>query len=187
MIRRIFNWITAYVLTLLFIVPMMIIAIAIKLTSRGPILFIQERIGYKGRVFRIYKFRTMYDTFYTDQHWTSPDDPRVTSIGKFLRRTRLDELPQLFNVLLGHMNVVGPRPEQPMVAQNLQRELNGYQHRHDTLPGITGLAQVRLPYDRTISDVRRKLAVDMEYIQTQSVLNDLKIMMKTPGVMFRVK
>jgi lipopolysaccharide/colanic/teichoic acid biosynthesis glycosyltransferase len=168
---------------------MMIIAIAIKLTSKGPILFIQERVGYKGRIFRIYKFRTMYDGFYSyyDQSWSSPNDPRVTSVGTFLRRTRLDELPQLFNVLLGHMNVVGPRPEQPTIAQNLQRELKGYEHRHDTLPGITGLAQVRLPYDRTISDVRRKLAVDMEYIQTQSVLNDLKIMVKTPGVMFRVQ
>ena len=187
MTRRIFNWFTAYTLMLLFIVPMVIIAIAIKLTSNGPILFIQERVGYKGRVFHIYKFRTMYDGFYTNQYWTSPNDPRITPVGKFLRRTRLDELPQLFNVLLGHMNVVGPRPEQPLVTKILRCELNEYDHRHNTLPGITGLAQVRLPYDRTISDVRRKLAVDLEYIQTQSVLNDLKIMMKTPGVMFRVQ
>jgi len=186
MSRRIFNWLTACILLVVFSIPMFIIALLIKFTSKGPILFIQERVGYKGRVFRIYKFRTMYDGFNTDHVWSSETDPRVTSVGKILRRTRLDELPQLFNVILGHMNVVGPRPEQLMIVKNLHNTLEGYAQRHDTLPGITGLAQIRLPYDRTISDVRRKLAVDMEYIQTQSVLNDLKIIIKTPDIMFRV-
>jgi lipopolysaccharide/colanic/teichoic acid biosynthesis glycosyltransferase len=196
--RRIFNVIVACILFILFLIPMLIIAILIKATSRGPILYIQERVGYKGRIFRIYKFRSMYDGLYADgyhidprikitgEHWTTLNDPRITPIGLWLRKTRLDELPQFINVLLGHMNVVGPRPEQPRTAEYLSTTLEGYDQRHDTLPGITGLAQIKLPADKRISDVRAKLAVDQEYIKSQSVLTDLKIMCKTPSIMFRI-
>jgi lipopolysaccharide/colanic/teichoic acid biosynthesis glycosyltransferase len=182
-----FNWLVALGLLVVFSVPMLLISIAIKLTSRGPVLYIQERVGYKGRIFRIYKFRSMYHDVEVDETWSMANDPRITSIGKFLRRTRLDELPQLANVLVGHMNVVGPRPEQPKIANKLRKTLQGYDDRHNTLPGITGLSQIKLPYDKTISDVRRKLVVDKEYIKTQSVINDLKIMCKTPSTMFRIK
>lgn len=196
--RRLFNVLVAFVLLLLFTIPMLIIAILIKATSRGPVLYIQERVGYKGRIFRIYKFRSMYDGLYADSHhvdvrlrktgeyWAIPSDPRITPIGGFLRKTRLDELPQFINVLFGHMNVVGPRPEQPRTAEYLSQTLEGYNQRHETLPGITGLAQIKLPADKRISDVRAKLVVDQEYIKTQSVLTDLKIMVKTPGIMFRI-
>ena len=196
--RRAFNIIVACVLILLFLIPILIIAICVKVTSPGPILYIQERVGYKGRIFRIYKFRSMYDGLYADgphvdvrlrktgEFWAIPSDPRITPIGGFLRKTRLDELPQFINVLLGHMNVVGPRPEQPRTAEYLRTTLEGYDQRHDTLPGITGLAQIKLPADKRISDVRAKLVVDQEYIKTQSVLTDLKIMFKTPGIMFRI-
>ena len=196
--RRAFNIIVACVLMLLFLIPMVIIAICVKVTSPGPILYIQERVGYKGRIFRIYKFRTMYDGFYADnphvdarlrktgEFWAIPSDPRITRVGGFLRKTRLDELPQFINVLLGHMNVVGPRPEQPRTVEYLRTTIEGYDQRLDTLPGITGLAQIKLPADKRISDVRAKLAVDQEYIKSQSVLTDLKIMCKTPSIMFRI-
>lgn len=187
MSRRLFNLIITFILFGLFIIPMVIISILIRLTSDGPVLYIQERVGYNGRIFRIYKFRTMYHGIPVDETWTTPNDPRITNIGKFLRKTRLDELPQFVNVLMGHMNIVGPRPEQPKIVENLRMKLDGYDERHTTLPGITGLAQIRLPFDKTISDVRRKLAVDREYIKTQSVITDLKIMFKTPGVMFRIR
>lgn len=196
--RRLVNIIVACILLVVFMIPMLIIAITIKITSPGPILYIQERVGYKGRIFRIYKFRTMFDGLYADsphvdvrlrktgEYWAIPSDPRITRIGGFLRKTRLDELPQFINVLLGHMNVVGPRPEQPRTAEYLSTTLEGYNQRHDTLPGITGLAQIKLPADKRISDVRAKLVIDQEYIKSQSVWNDLKIMVKTPGIMFRV-
>lgn len=196
--RRFVNILVACVLLVVFMIPMLIIALLIKATSPGPILYVQERVGYKGRIFRIYKFRSMYDGLYADsphvdarlrktgEYWAIPSDPRITPIGGLLRKTRLDELPQFINVLLGHMNVVGPRPEQPRTAEYLSTTLEGYNQRHDTLPGITGLAQIKLPADKRISDVRAKLAVDHEYIKTQSVWNDLKIMFKTPGIMFRI-
>jgi len=187
MSRRLFNLVITVILFGLFIIHMVIISILIRLTSDGPVLYIQERVGYNGRIFRIYKFRTMYHRIPVDETWTTPNDPRITNIGKFLRKTRLDELPQFVNVLMGHMNIVGPRPEQPRIVENLRMKLDGYDERHTTLPGITGLAQIRLPFDKTISDVRRKLAVDREYIKTQSVITDLKIMFKTPGIMFRIR
>jgi lipopolysaccharide/colanic/teichoic acid biosynthesis glycosyltransferase len=128
----------------------------------------------------------MYHTETPHASWTTNDDPRITPFGKFLRKTRLDEMPQFINVFLGHMNIVGPRPEQPIIAKQLNANVENYNIRHSTLPGITGLAQIQLPSDRTVSDVRQKLAVDLEYIKSQSVWNDLKIMLKTPGIMFRI-
>lgn len=140
-----------------------------------------------GRLFTIYKFRTMEPGDGGDpQVWATEDDPRVTPIGRFLRKYRLDELPQLFNVLLGDMNVVGPRPEQPEIFENLCEEINEYPERQRVLPGITGWAQVNHHYDRTVEDVRRKVAYDLEYIDRESALEDLKIMLRTiPAVVFR--
>jgi lipopolysaccharide/colanic/teichoic acid biosynthesis glycosyltransferase len=183
--------------------PLMVaVAIAIKLTSRGPVLFTQERVGIDrrrtvgrvnhrrsvnrgGRIFTIYKFRTMSvagDT--SPQMWATRDDPRITFIGKFLRATRLDELPQFFNVLKGDMNIVGPRPEQPEIFDRLRSELGGrYGRRQRVLPGITGLAQVNLGYDTDIEGVRRKVDFDLEYIRSRSASTDLEIMAKTVPVM----
>jgi lipopolysaccharide/colanic/teichoic acid biosynthesis glycosyltransferase len=182
--------------------PVMLgIAVAIKLSSRGPVFYRQERVGLcvrstnggnhrrkvdlGGRPFTIFKFRTMRVAKPGEelQVWATQDDPRITLVGKFLRRTRLDELPQLFNVLRGEMNMVGPRPEQPAIFQNLRNELPAYQLRQRVRPGITGRAQVSLAYDSCIDDVRRKVEADLEYIKSQSLVEDLKIMAKTPAVM----
>jgi len=111
------------------------------------------------------------------------NDQRVTRLGRLLRRSSIDELPQLFNVLRGDMNVVGPRPEQPVIFVQLREQMEAYQRRQRVRPGITGLAQVALPYDRSVDDVRRKLACDLEYIKRQSTLEDLRIMLRTLPVM----
>jgi len=115
--------------------------------------------------------------------WAKPDDPRVTSVGRVLRKLRLDELPQLWNVLVGEMNIVGPRPEQPTIFASLREQIEEYPSRQKVLPGITGWAQVNLAYDSSVDDVREKLSYDLEYIQQRSALEDLKIMLLTPAVM----
>ena len=181
-----------------------LIAVAIRLTSPGPILFRQPRIGLDrrrgfggnsrrvvdlgGQPFTIYKFRTMRPSAdgTAEQVWATPDDPRVTRLGRVLRKYRLDELPQLYNVLLGDMNVVGPRPEQPAIFAELRQQVPGYPLRQRVRPGITGWAQINLRYDRTIDDVRKKVAFDLDYIRRQSGREDLKIMLRTlPVMLFR--
>lgn len=182
---------------------MLLIAVLIKLTSRGPVLFTQTRIGLDrralsraggntrreldlgGQPFTIYKFRTMRaDSAQANgQVWARPDDARVTMIGRVLRKLRLDELPQLVNVLKGDMNIVGPRPEQPAIFVYLREQIEGYQRRQRVRPGITGWAQVNLHYDRTVDDVRRKVTLDLEYIRRQSAREDLRIMVRTLPVM----
>lgn len=173
------------------------IAVLVKITSPGPVLFVQTRVGidrrgegnqngnhrrtvnHGGRLFKIYKFRTMSAGGNGAQVWATPDDPRVTRVGRVLRLFRLDELPQLVNVLLGDMNVVGPRPEQPGIFVKLREQIIGYAERQRVLPGITGWAQINHNYDRCLSDVQRKVAFDLEYIGRQSVLEDVKILLRT--------
>ena len=184
---------------------MLVIAAAIWITSGSPIIFTQTRIGLDrrarqrrsssngrrsddlgGRPFTIYKFRTMAPRVGSDsaaQVWACPADRRVGVLGRILRTLRLDELPQLVNVLRGDMNIVGPRPEQPAIFARLQREIQGYALRQRVPPGITGWAQINQGYDRSISDVRRKIALDLEYIEHRSPLADLLIMVKTIPVM----
>jgi lipopolysaccharide/colanic/teichoic acid biosynthesis glycosyltransferase len=121
-----------------------------------------------------------------EQKWATPDDPRVTRVGRILRKYRLDELPQFFNVLKGDMNIVGPRPEQPEIFQELRNQVDGYQRRQRVLPGITGLSQVNHHYDRSIKDVEIKVRYDLEYVKTVSTVEDLRIMAQTlPVVLFR--
>jgi lipopolysaccharide/colanic/teichoic acid biosynthesis glycosyltransferase len=183
---------------------MLLIGIVVRLTSRGPAIYRQPRVGidrrrppedgfqasYRreadvgGKVFTIYKFRTMYvDQGDAAQVWAEDDDPRITPVGRVLRSFRLDELPQLFNVLKGDMNIVGPRPEQPALFQDLSRSVGGYRARQRVLPGITGLAQVTLPYDRDLNDVKSKVDLDLQYIRRRSPGEDLLIMAKTRPVM----
>jgi lipopolysaccharide/colanic/teichoic acid biosynthesis glycosyltransferase len=131
----------------------------------------------------IYKFRTMIDDPSTGQVWAASDDPRVTRLGRVLRAARLDELPQLFNVLMGDMNIVGPRPEQPEIFAELQGMVPSYRTRQRVLPGITGLAQVSAGHDRSLEDVRQKIKFDLEYIGRRSALHDLTIMARTIPVM----
>ncbi|HVH67109.1 MAG TPA: sugar transferase [Gemmatimonadales bacterium] len=178
---------------------MLLIAVLIKLTSRGPMLFAQTRVGLDRRAlsriggnsrrrldlggaqFTMYKFRTMYvgPDRSGRQVWARPDDERITPIGRVLRQCRLDELPQLFNVLRGDMNVVGPRPEQPMIFVALREQVEGYERRQRVRPGITGWAQVNQGYDTSVDDVRRKVRYDLEYIRRQSALEDMLIMART--------
>jgi lipopolysaccharide/colanic/teichoic acid biosynthesis glycosyltransferase len=197
--RRILNVSVAAVALVVLLPVMLLIALAVKLTSAGPVLYTQPRVGvdrrtttggnwrrkvdYGGKLFTIYKFRTMYVQRQDLQVWAASNDPRVTPVGRFLRRYRLDELPQLFNVLQGDMNIVGPRPEQPQIFLSLREEITDYPARQQVLPGITGLAQVSQPYDRTVDDVRRKVEYDLEYAARLSALEDLRIMLRTLPVM----
>src|SRR6185503_19489081 len=199
--RRILNVAIAAVGLVVTMPVMIVIAVLIKLTSRGPVLFTQTRIGLDrraltgaggntrrhvdagGEPFTMYKFRTMQVAKVKQEVWARPDDPRVTLIGGVLRKFRLDELPQLWNVLLGDMNVVGPRPEQPSIFSYLSRQIEGYARRQRVRPGITGWAQINLTYDTSVDDVRQKVAHDLEYIRNQSAIEDLKIMLRTVPVM----
>jgi lipopolysaccharide/colanic/teichoic acid biosynthesis glycosyltransferase len=200
--RRALNVVIAGLALVLALPLMLIITVLIKLTSRGPALFVQQRVGldrrdlsnaggnarrhadYGGRTFTMYKFRTMrMNSGPAPEVWAQRDDPRVTSVGRVLRKFRLDELPQLWNVLVGDMNIVGPRPEQPTIFASLREQIKEYQHRQRVLPGITGWAQINLAYDSSVEDVRQKLNYDLEYIRQRSAFEDLKIMFRTPAVM----
>lgn len=141
-----------------------------------------------GLPFRMYKFRTMRMDAERDGRaiWASKSDPRVTTVGRFLRRFRLDELPQLYNVIRGEMNIVGPRPERPMIFAELRQHIPEYQMRQRVRPGITGWAQINQAYDASVDDVRRKVSYDLEYLRRQGVLEDLRIMSMTiPVMVFR--
>ncbi len=203
---RALNFVLA-VLALVSLLPVvLVIAVLIRLTSRGPVFYTQERVGldrrqrgraalnhrrshdWGGRPFTIYKFRTMRVD--AEQHsgavWAQERDPRVTPIGSVLRQYRLDELPQLWNVLRGEMNIVGPRPERPTIFAELRSHIAEYPLRQRTKPGITGLAQINHHYDRSLDDVRTKVSYDLEYIRRQSLREDLRIMLKTiPVVLLR--
>lgn len=198
--RRALN-VSVAALGLVLAAPIMaVVALAVKLTSKGPVLYRQQRIGLDlresnggnhrrkmdlgGKPFTIYKFRTMQvaEPGKDEQVWAHSNDARVTRVGSFLRRTRLDELPQLFNVLIGDMNIVGPRPEQPAIFQNLRGEVAGYAARQRVRPGITGQAQITLHYDTCVDDVRKKVAADLDYIAKQSLVEDLRIMALTAPV-----
>ncbi len=188
---------------------MLLVAIAVAVTSRGPVLYRQTRVGHDrrqafgpgtengkrsvnagGRLFTMYKFRTMTHRPSAPSHpevWSTPEDPRLTPIGAFLRRHRFDELPQLFNVLRGDMNVVGPRPEQPKIFQELREQVENYARRQSVLPGITGWAQVNHPYDQSLDDVKRKVQLDLQYLRRRSPMEDLRIMARTLPVMVEGK
>ena len=157
------------------------ILIAIKTTSEGEAIYRQERVGRKGRIFTIYKFRTMrHDAeAQTGPVWASRDDPRYTAVGRWLRKTRLDEIPQLLNVLRGDMSLVGPRPERPYFVEKLTGKIPLYNRRHRIKPGITGWAQVMWHYDSSLEDVQQKVKYDLYYIENMSLRMDLKILFRT--------
>ncbi|HWO30988.1 MAG TPA: TIGR03013 family XrtA/PEP-CTERM system glycosyltransferase [Candidatus Acidoferrum sp.] len=163
----------------LFLLPF--IALAIKLSSPGPILYRQKRVGREGIVFNCYKFRTMRADAEADTGatWAADDDPRITKVGSFLRTSRLDEIPQLWNVLIGDMSLVGPRPERPEFVEWLSREILHYNVRHTIRPGITGWAQVRYKYGSSIEDSKEKLRYDLFYVKNISPGFDLLIVFYT--------
>ena len=181
---------------------MAIVAALIKLTSRGPVMYSQTRVGvdrrwrdsrtdsrrvhdHGGMPFKMYKFRSMRVDAEKDGKavWAQKHDPRVTPIGSFLRKSRLDELPQLFNVIRGDMNIVGPRPERPTIFAELRENIPEYPVRQRVKPGITGWAQINQAYDSCLDDVRSKVKLDLEYLQRQSLGMDLRIMATTIPVM----
>jgi lipopolysaccharide/colanic/teichoic acid biosynthesis glycosyltransferase len=205
-LHRSVNLTLALVAVLALVPVFVLVALLIKLTSRGPVLYLQERVGLDrrlpdpgplnhrrshdlgGRPFTIYKFRTMHVD--AEQRsgavWAQPQDPRVTPLGRVLRQYRLDELPQLWNVLRGEMNIVGPRPERPTIFAELRGHIAEYPLRQRAKPGITGLAQINHHYDRSLDDVRTKVQYDLEYIRRRSLREDLRIMLKTiPVILLR--
>jgi len=211
--RRALNVVVAAVSLVLTSPLFLLIAVAVKLSSPGPVFFRQDRVGLNrrnrsrdrrarsrqgndrrrsdtgGKLFEIYKFRTMYvsENGHDPQVWAKKDDPRITPVGRVLRAFRLDELPQLWNVLLGQMNIVGPRPDQPEIFRELRAEIPDYSNRQRVLPGITGLAQIKNGYDQTFKDVERKLGYDLEYLDKCSTLEDLRIMAMTLPVVLNRK
>lgn len=203
---RVLNVAVALVGLVLTMPVWLVIAAMIKLSSRGPVFYTQTRVGIDtrdtgnprqdsrrvqdlgGKPFTIYKFRTM--TVDAEHHgqavWATANDQRVTAVGRFLRTCRLDELPQLLNVLRGEMNIVGPRPERPQLFAELREQIPQYSLRQRVPPGITGHAQVHLQYDTSVEDVKRKVLHDLEYIARRSAWEDFKIMLKTiPVMLFR--
>jgi len=204
--NRMVNVVLASIALVVLSPVIIVVAIAVKLTSKGPIVYSQTRVGLDrrenhvdalydrrkqdcgGMIFTIYKFRTMRADAERNSGavWATRNDPRVTKLGRILRRTRLDELPQLVNVIRGDMNIVGPRPERPSIFVRLREDLPDYRLRQRTRPGITGWAQINHSYDTSIEDVRAKIRYDLEYLERQCLAEDLKIMVKTvPVMLFR--
>jgi len=162
---------------------LLLLVCVIKLDSRGPLLYRQHRVGLHGEVFTLLKFRSMrIDAEAGGPRWAAERDPRVTRVGAFVRAFRIDELPQLVNVLRGEMSLVGPRPERPHFATQLARVIPGYEDRTRVLPGITGWAQVSYPYGASVEDARIKLTYDLHYLQNQTLSLDLHILVATVRV-----
>ena len=162
--------------------PVMVpVAALIKITSRGPVLYHQDRVGHHGRIFTVHKFRSMVEGAEagTGAIWSQPNDSRITPVGRVLRRTRLDELPQLWNVLRGDMSLVGPRPERPEFVRSLTEQIPFYGQRHVVRPGLTGWAQVRYTYGASVEDAMKKLQYDLYYIKNMSVALDLFVLFST--------
>lgn len=178
---RVFDFVVALVL-LLVVSPILLLAmIVVKLSSRGPVFYSQIRLGLNGKPFWIHKLRSMTQNAEaeTGACWSKPGDSRITGVGHFLRRTHLDELPQLWNVLRGDMSLVGPRPERPEFIPQLEQALPHYRERLRVRPGVTGLAQIQLPPDVDLNSVRRKLACDTYYVRHASLWLDLRIILAT--------
>ena len=179
--KRVLSVVVSLALLILFAPVMLLVAIAIKLNSRGPLLYCQERVGQDGRIFNLCKFRSMHEDAERDTGpvWSSPEDSRVTRVGRILRRTRLDELPQLLNVLRGDMSLVGPRPERPHFVAELTSLIPFYGLRHSVKPGVTGWAQIKYEYGNTVRDAVEKLQFDLFYIKHMSWLLDALIVLET--------
>ena len=175
-------------LGLLLSLPLCVVAAAlVKLTSRGPIFFVQERVGEDGETFKLVKFRTMRADAEAKSGpvWARQNDDRVTPVGRFMRLTRLDEIPQFLNILAGQMSFVGPRPERPHFVEQLESEIPFYPLRHTVKPGLTGWAQVCHPYGASVEDAQEKLRYELYYIKNMGLLFDLNIMARTIAVILR--
>ena len=183
--KRISDIVISIILLIVMAPVAAVVAIAVLLESGRPVLFLQDRVGLNGRTFEIIKFRSMWQQLHppANQTWTADEDPRITRVGRFIRKFRLDEIPQLINVLLGDMSLVGPRPEQPELARMLEQHIPYYDQRHKLRPGITGWAQVKCGYGATVQASRMKLEYDLFYIKHLSVMLDSAILLETAKVL----
>jgi len=178
------------IIVLILTAPLMLgIAILVRMTSEGPAIYRQERVGKNGRHFTIYKFRTMYKNAeaYSGPKWAEEDDPRITRVGYWLRKLRLDEVPQFVNVLKGDMSLVGPRPERPYFVNKFRKQIPLYSRRLRVRPGITGWAQVKWKYDTSLQDVKQKTKFDLFYVENMSLKMDFKILINTLMTVIRAK
>ncbi|MBI2816602.1 MAG: exopolysaccharide biosynthesis polyprenyl glycosylphosphotransferase [Acidobacteria bacterium] len=182
--KRVFDATCALLLLIVAAIPFAIISVLIRWDSEGPVLFRQVRVGLNGRRFVLYKFRTMRPDaeHKTGPVWATEKDDRVTRVGKYLRKFRLDELPQIFNVIRGEMSLVGPRPERPHFVELLNKHIRYYNLRHSVKPGITGWAQVLYPYGASVQDAYEKLQYDLYYAEHMSLALDLRILFRTVKV-----
>jgi sugar transferase (PEP-CTERM system associated) len=182
--KRVFDVASSSVLLFLASPIMLLTALAIRLDSPGPVLYRQERVGLSGRSFQCIKFRSMRTDAEKDgvARWASKNDSRITRVGAFIRKTRIDELPQLISVLSGEMSMVGPRPERPSFVSQLREQIPYYDLRHTVKPGLTGWAQVRYAYGASLEDARRKHQFDLYYVKNNSVLLDLQVLIETVSV-----
>jgi exopolysaccharide biosynthesis polyprenyl glycosylphosphotransferase len=180
-LRRALSLLLSFILLLVIAPILPFVMLAIKLDSRGPVFYRQRRVGRGGVIFYCYKFRTMREDAEADTGptWAGDEDPRITRVGKFLRASRLDEIPQLWNVLRGDMAFVGPRPERPEFVEWLTQEIPYYPVRHVVRPGITGWAQVQYKYGNTVDDAKEKLQFDLYYIKNASIGLDLVVVFQT--------
>ena len=182
-LKRIFDAIGALIGLIVFSPIMLLAVLAIKLDGPGPVFYSQIRVGVRGKHFRIYKFRSMRtDAEVNGAVWAQKDDPRITRIGRFMRKTRIDEFPQLINVLRGDLSLVGPRPERPEFVDQLKEDIPYYGIRHIVKPGLTGWAQVRYAYGASVADALEKLQYDFYYIKNRSIFLDIEIILRTIGV-----
>ena len=182
-IKKVIDLIASFLGLLVFLPLCLIIALAIKLDSRGPVFYRQERVGQDGRLFSLIKFRSMtVDAEKDGPVWAVVNDQRVTRVGRWLRKLRLDEITQIINVIKGEMSIVGPRPERPFFVKKLEKEIPFYSHRHAVKPGITGWAQILYPYGATREDAQEKLKYDLYYIKHMSPIMDLRIISETAKI-----
>ena len=184
MAKRIFDVVASGTL-LLFSLPIMVFAaLAIKMESRGPIFYRQERVGLNGETFMLLKFRSMRTDAEKDgvPRWADLNDSRVTRVGSFIRQTRIDEIPQIFNVLKGEMSFIGPRPERPFFVDELRQVIPYYFERHRVKPGISGWAQLNYPYGASVEDAKEKFQYDLYYIKNYSLFLDLIVLVQTARV-----
>ena len=179
-VKRAFDVVSCGCALIILAIPMGIIALKIKSESSGPVIYAQRRVGKGGKIFNVYKFRSMYtDAEARGAQWAQGDDPRVTSFGKVMRKTRMDEIPQFWNVFKGDMSLVGPRQERPAFCAEFEKRIHGWHYRTMVTPGLSGLAQVTGGYDLL---PKEKVVLDLEYIEHRSIAMDLKIVLKTLGV-----
>jgi sugar transferase (PEP-CTERM system associated) len=188
-VKRVFDIVAASILLLLTLPVMLVTALLIVLENGFPIFYVQERVGLNGRLFKVVKFRSMRRDAESDgkPRWAQANDDRITRIGRVIRKVRIDELPQLYSVLMGDMSLVGPRPERQYFVDKLTRDIPFYAVRHSVKPGVTGWAQVSYPYGASVNDSIQKLQYDLYYVKNHTLFLDIVILFETVGVVLTGK